>query len=222
MATRSFIGVLTEDCIKAVYCHWDGYPENNGKILNEHYTKDDTLKLLEFGQISSLGETIESCVFYHRDRGEELNNPEILNSISELIACANDAWAEYVYLFDKEWMVADLSERNVRFVPLIKVLNNVKGEDMNVDIINKTLVDSILDTGGTAVVTFTKKDGTMRTMRATKNSNLILAKPVSEDTNKPKRVVAENPDVAKVYDLDKQEWRSFRYDSIKSVFAEAN
>jgi hypothetical protein len=38
MATRSRIGIELEDgVIESIYCHWDGYPENNGKILLEHY-----------------------------------------------------------------------------------------------------------------------------------------------------------------------------------------
>lgn len=119
MATRSFIAVKTDDTIKASYCHWDGYPEYNGKILNENYTKDDALKLLEFGQISSLGETIDSCVFYHRDRGEELSTHSF-NSIKNLTELADDYGAEYVYLFDKEWLVCDPDSR--KFVPVVSVL----------------------------------------------------------------------------------------------------
>ena len=38
MATRSNIGIVNEDdSITAIYCHWDGYPEHNGKILLNHY-----------------------------------------------------------------------------------------------------------------------------------------------------------------------------------------
>lgn len=84
----------------------------------------------------------------------------------------------------------------------------------------KDQVSSILKSGKTAVVTFTKKDGTSRTMRATTNAKFIPAKPVVGDTSKTKRTVADNPDVAKVFDLDKQEWRSFRYDSVTQVETE--
>ena len=37
MGTRSSIAIKTEDGIKAIYCHWDGYIDNNGRILKEHY-----------------------------------------------------------------------------------------------------------------------------------------------------------------------------------------
>lgn len=60
MATRSTIGVLnTDGSVTAVYCHWDGYPEYNGKILNENYTTEEKVReLIGFGSISSLGTKI--------------------------------------------------------------------------------------------------------------------------------------------------------------------
>ena len=30
MGTRSSIAIKTEDGIKAIYCHWDGYVDHNG------------------------------------------------------------------------------------------------------------------------------------------------------------------------------------------------
>ena len=60
MGTRSTIGVLnTDGSVTAVYCHWDGYPEHNGKILMENYTTEEKVReLIGFGSISSLGAKI--------------------------------------------------------------------------------------------------------------------------------------------------------------------
>lgn len=60
MATRSTIAIeLPDGKIKAVYCHWDGYLSNNGKILQEHYTDAKKVeKLISKGAISSLGKVI--------------------------------------------------------------------------------------------------------------------------------------------------------------------
>lgn len=56
MSTNSFIGQLTGNTIKGVYCHWDGYPENNLEILKNFYRKrEQTEKLVKLGQLSSLG-----------------------------------------------------------------------------------------------------------------------------------------------------------------------
>jgi hypothetical protein len=75
MATRSTIGVLNSNgSVTAVYCHWDGYPEYNGKILNENYTTEEKVReLIELGTISSLGRQIgEKHPFskFEDDKGE--------------------------------------------------------------------------------------------------------------------------------------------------------
>lgn len=58
MATRSAIGVYHGTKIKAVYCHWDGYLEHNGRILQKHYDSAKANHLVAMGNISSLGTNI--------------------------------------------------------------------------------------------------------------------------------------------------------------------
>lgn len=59
---------------------------------------------------------------------------------------------------------------------------------------------------GPVTIEFTKVDGTKRTMRATLNLDLI-----PEDKHPSGVVVTvKNPDVKHVFDLDKNEWRSYR------------
>jgi len=95
MATRSTIALeFADGTIAQVYCHWDGYLSNNGKLLMENYSNPFILRdLIDLGSISSLGEIIgtkhpfsrfESNIsdaeynrlygnmttFYGRDRGE--------------------------------------------------------------------------------------------------------------------------------------------------------
>jgi hypothetical protein len=65
---------------------------------------------------------------------------------------------------------------------------------------------------GPVDVTFTKKDGTLRTMKCTLKEELML--PYEKKTDKVKEVSLE---VLPVYDLDKESWRSFRLDSITQV-----
>lgn len=56
-------------------------------------------------------------------------------------------------------------------------------------------------------VKFNKADGTLRSMVCTTRPDQI---PVSESTRKR----MENPQVQAVFDLEKNEWRSFRWDSV--------
>lgn len=55
MGTRSRIGVMHGDKCKSVYCHWDGYLEHNGAILQEHYDSPKANNLVALGDLSSLG-----------------------------------------------------------------------------------------------------------------------------------------------------------------------
>ena len=67
---------------------------------------------------------------------------------------------------------------------------------------------------GPATVTFTKKDGSERVMKCTTNEALTPA--ISGTSTR-----AVNPNVLPVYDIEAQDWRSFRWDSVKSVEVEA-
>jgi hypothetical protein len=58
-------------------------------------------------------------------------------------------------------------------------------------------------------VTFTKKDGTERVMNCT-----LLEDYLPETTDAGR---AASLDALSVYDVDKDDWRSFRWDSIKAV-----
>jgi hypothetical protein len=119
MGTRSSIAIKNPDgTVECVYCHWDGYPEHNGKILQEHYRNETKLReLLTHGDISSLAPKIGSkhdfdnrrpneCNFYGRDRCE--------NDVSSRKHCDINTWLEvdgqaYNYIFDpsaNEWYLA--------------------------------------------------------------------------------------------------------------------
>ena len=61
-------------------------------------------------------------------------------------------------------------------------------------------------------VEFEKKDGTLRTMRCT------LAEDRIPEDKRPKNTETKFSDEAqRVFDLDLNEWRSFRWDSIRSI-----
>ena len=109
MSTNSRIGIKRLDGTeKYIYCHWDGYIEHNGLLLQLCYdTPEKIEKLLALGNISVLAEYLETdkehsfdnpcpnvVVAYHRDRGEEL--------------AFWDSKQEYNYTFDENigaWIV---------------------------------------------------------------------------------------------------------------------
>lgn len=75
------------------------------------------------------------------------------------------------------------------------------------EIFRKYLSDLLRE--GPVNLTFEKKDGTIREMRATLCETDL---PVIE--KKTDRVRKENNEVLSVFDMDKKEWRSCRFDSV--------
>lgn len=86
----------------------------------------------------------------------------------------------------------------------------------------KDHVKAILIAGPT-LVTFTKVDGTIREMNCTLRADLLPPpEPVIEPEEgaepvEPKKERKVNPNVQTAFDLDKKEWRSFKYDTIISI-----
>jgi hypothetical protein len=65
-------------------------------------------------------------------------------------------------------------------------------------------------------VTFVKADGTMRDMRCTLDLGRMPLQPVRESTE------SQDSETQRVFDLDVQQWRSFRYDRLKNVTVNLN
>ena len=135
MGTRSTIALeFADGTVQQVYCHWDGYLEHNGKILQEHYSDPFKLRdLIDQGSISSLGKVVGNThpfspfegetqkaqyeaamaagatTFYARDRGEELQ-VEKFNDFQDYLA--HHQYEEYDYILRKDgnWYVKCHSE----------------------------------------------------------------------------------------------------------------
>lgn len=106
MATRSNIGIRESDgTIRAVYCHYDGYPSNNGRILLDHYTNEVIVReLVAGGNMSSLHPTPSECEVYD-PREEAMTIPPGGPFRTE----------EYAYLFDvptQAWLFKALRHDN--------------------------------------------------------------------------------------------------------------
>ena len=117
MATRSTIAVEHNDGkVSEIYCHYDGYPEHNGRILIEQYTTLEKVEeLISHGDLSVLAPNInpigshsfehpedDVCIFYGRDRGETDINPSKHSNLE--MYRLSGVWQEYNYLFkDGNW-----------------------------------------------------------------------------------------------------------------------
>ena len=101
MATRSQIAIENENgTVSAIYCHWDGYPEYNGKILKECYSDRDKLQqLLELGDVSVLKEDLGKVEAYHRDLCKTYYPPTEFRNIDSF---GKQFSYEYGYVLSKE------------------------------------------------------------------------------------------------------------------------
>ena len=75
-------------------------------------------------------------------------------------------------------------------------------------------------------VTFVKADGTDREMLSTLDPELLPPAPtgpvdgIVKESKKPRK--EPDPHSLRVFDMEKQEWRSFRFDRLKKITAELN
>lgn len=111
---------LKDGSILAVYCHYDGYPAFNGRVLRDHYkTEEKVNKLIDGGFMSCLHtnagwnqETLpETGPLYYTSRGEsiEANEPIHYKDLNEFLWCDEHTGAEYTYHFvEGEWVCHDL------------------------------------------------------------------------------------------------------------------
>lgn len=130
MATRSTIALeFADGSVGQVYCHWDGYLDHNGKILQKHWLDPFKVRsLIDLGDLSSLGTEIgiqhpfdrplfgtpaykdyderfgEMCMFYGRDRGE-VSVPKYFVDYDDYVK--NHQYEEYEYIL-----------RNIHGVPV--------------------------------------------------------------------------------------------------------
>ena len=106
MGTRSNIAYEKPNGkVVVMYCHYDGYPEYNGRVLQEHYSHPTQAKaLVDNGYQSGLKETIEES----NESRVHKEEPTTYNSVHNfLLDLQGDV--EWVYLFtNNEWKVAEV------------------------------------------------------------------------------------------------------------------
>jgi hypothetical protein len=105
MGTRSTIALEYADgTIGQIYCHWDGYLDHNGKILQNYYTDPFKVReLLDGGDMSSLSETIAGCSFYS-ERGETCPQ-RMYKDFAEFRKEAQGEEYNYILRKDGKWYV---------------------------------------------------------------------------------------------------------------------
>jgi hypothetical protein len=149
MGTRSRIAVMHGSVCKSVYCHWDGYLEHNGSILQKHYDSTKANQLVALGDLSSLRPEIgekhafskfepatgiehrehneDWCTFYGRDRGETNVSWQTAHTFDEFFEQVENSCGEWYYVMkDGVWYVGNVYSSDSRYykqlVPLTEAL----------------------------------------------------------------------------------------------------
>ena len=103
MGTRSRVGVMHGDVCKSVYCHFDGYLDYTGEILQKHYDSTLANALVARGDNSGVKETLEEMNFYS-DRGETDVSWQVAHTFEEFLEQVEGCCGEYYYVMrDGVW-----------------------------------------------------------------------------------------------------------------------
>ena len=127
MATRSRIGLqLSDDSIVSVYCHYDGYPEFNGRVLRTHYdTIEKVRELIDGGDMSCAwtnagwkNETLpETGALYYSARGEDCP-PRHDETMTEFF----NNGEEFGYIYQNgEWFCYDTKTWSDTFAQVVEI-----------------------------------------------------------------------------------------------------
>jgi len=138
------IGVENEDgTITAIYCHWNGDPNDNGSTLAKHYTDPAKINaLMDLGNLSSLGHEIgnkhddkayrnDVCTAYMRDKeydGDEsaVVYPDRKGFDGEGI---EDDGIEYFYLYSKgDWLMRHHKQKEYEILATVLEKLGVEAE----------------------------------------------------------------------------------------------
>ena len=237
MSTRSMIGIQNADgTVKAVYCHWDGYPEHNGRMLLDHYNSREIAEnLIKRGDFSFLHDNI-SDIEYYVDRGDTGVEPTTYKNVAEFSQYMEDTWCEYFYILDAagKWYVSngemfgEGDSRTYKFALVEDVLANPSIDFSKSAVIidcegkknnNIFTVGMFLGSVRTSIVKveFEKSDGSLTERYVTLAPFLIPSdkKPKSDEKEMTLEEITEK-DYVRVFSLTDNGWRTVKPSKIKN------
>ena len=107
MATRAQVAYIDEDMTQIIttYNHYDGYPENLGKALLNHYDNDEKAKYIaSSGYISFLDPETGEVDATHNESPTVIRDGDIDSLLRKFYDHSNGSGADYVYLYAGQWI----------------------------------------------------------------------------------------------------------------------
>jgi hypothetical protein len=115
MATRALVGYLNPETkeLTSTYNHYDGYPSNLGKALDDHYSDDSkAYGIANYGYISYVDpETGEIEAKHKEDADVEVLPNNFEDAMMNIASLADSYGADFVYIYNpetKEWVIVKM------------------------------------------------------------------------------------------------------------------
>ena len=223
MGTRSLTYVYesTGAPIVCMYRQFDSYPSGHGADLAQFLNAGKIVNGLPFGEdgvlFNGMGDLAAQMVAHFKkgpggfylyptnnlaqDCWQEWEYHVYVNRVTVY----EGNWSEGLVVFNGTWSdfnvfcgVCDVADNKPTHVPFVN------------DEISRDWLKQLLHEGDVEV-TFVKKDGTERVMKCTLNEDVVP--PTGDKLHNVNRSESAQP----VYDVESQGWRSFRWDSVKSI-----
>ena len=102
MATRALIGYLENGVLTTTYNHYDGYPENLGKALNNFFNSPTLAKdIANYGYISYIDPETGDIEAANQDTPDklDLNKMDPNQAVEEVAGLVDSYGADYAYFF---------------------------------------------------------------------------------------------------------------------------
>lgn len=221
MGTRSLTYVYTEEGtpIVCMYRQFDGYPAGHGVDLAEFLNSGEMVNGIRMdgpqNVFNGMGDLAAQMVAHFKigaggfylyptnNLAQDCWQEWEYHVFEKRVSVYEGSWSEGHVVFNGTWkefslfcnVIEEMGKTNKPFV------NDQVSRDWLKQLLHETVVE----------VTFTKKDGSERVMQCTLNEDVV---PVTGDKQ---RTVNRSESAQPVFDTEAQEWRSFRWDSIKSV-----
>ena len=141
MGTRSYIALqIEEDEYLTIFCHYNGYPDDNGAILAEHYDKQEKVESLkQLGDLYFLRSKLEPnpdlphnhstpqpnvTIAYNRDEG--WSDCEAVHKTLDELNDPGEIGIEFTYIFTFEgrWIYFPTGEAELGFRDVKEDLDN--------------------------------------------------------------------------------------------------
>ena len=185
---------------------WFDSPWGPPVTLYEFISQDESLAV--FGNYHEEGMAFVGRFEYGSDESYEYSDLDSLDSIPDDIV---DEWNLREMLEERaEWDEEEEEDEEWDAEAALDEIEVPQGSQVNTPEGREWLRGLLRDEKVTIV--FTKKDGTERTMVCTLAESKIPSEKTPKNTGK-----TQSDEAIAVFDLEKQDWRSFRFDSVKNI-----